>query len=79
MSILTQKVVQTSYSSYGLDAVVSASSYPHPAWHCSVYENQPDPFVYNSYGVTCAEVELDVLTGQTEILRVDILYDCGDR
>ncbi|XP_019856500.1 PREDICTED: xanthine dehydrogenase/oxidase-like [Amphimedon queenslandica] len=32
---------------------------------------------YNSYGVTVAEVEVDVLTGETEILRVDILYDCG--
>ena len=36
-------------------------------------------FNYNTYGVTCVEVEIDVLTGQTEVLRVDILYDCGER
>ena len=34
---------------------------------------------YNVYGVTVAEVEVDVLTGENEILRVDILYDCGQR
>ena len=32
---------------------------------------------YFSYGVMCAEVELDVLTGENQINRVDILYDCG--
>ncbi len=35
--------------------------------------------MYYSYGVTATEVELDVLTGQIQIPRVDILYDCGDR
>ncbi|XP_052067277.1 uncharacterized protein LOC127706661 [Mytilus californianus] len=33
---------------------------------------------YNSYGVTCTEVELDVLTGQYLINRVDMLFDCGE-
>lgn len=33
--------------------------------------------VYNIYGVTCTEVELDVLTGEREVLRTDILNDCG--
>ncbi|KAK6190255.1 hypothetical protein SNE40_002166 [Patella caerulea] len=32
---------------------------------------------YNEYGVCCSEVELDVLTGEHQILRVDILYDAG--
>lgn len=34
---------------------------------------------YFSYGVAVTEVELDVLTGQVQIPRVDILYDCGNR
>ena len=36
-------------------------------------------FNYNSYGVTCSEVLFDVLTGEHEIVRTDMLYDCGER
>ncbi|XP_061428611.1 LOW QUALITY PROTEIN: xanthine dehydrogenase-like [Lethenteron reissneri] len=32
---------------------------------------------YNSYGVTATEAELDVLTGEHVLRRVDILFDCG--
>ena len=45
----------------------------------SVFGESPYPFAYNAYGVTCAEVEVDVLTGQIEMPRVDVLYDCGQR
>ena len=31
----------------------------------------------NCYAATVAVVELDVLTGETQILRADLLYDCG--
>lgn len=34
---------------------------------------------YNIYGATCVEVEVDVLTGEREIIRADILEDCGQR
>ncbi|XP_013191578.1 uncharacterized protein LOC106135750 isoform X1 [Amyelois transitella] len=36
-----------------------------------------DAQVYNIYGVAFAEVEVDVLTGESEIRRVDILQDVG--
>merc|ERR1711976_10844 len=32
---------------------------------------------YNSYSAAVAEVEVDILTGETEINQVDILFDCG--
>lgn len=37
------------------------------------------PEQYEAYGVTCSEVEIDVLTGEMQINRVDLLYDCGER
>ena len=40
---------------------------------------QKDYFQYYSYGATITEVELDVLTGEQQIDRVDILFDCGER
>ncbi|XP_072923323.1 xanthine dehydrogenase/oxidase-like isoform X2 [Hemitrygon akajei] len=33
---------------------------------------------YNSYGVTVAEAEVDILTGENQITQVDILFDCGE-
>ncbi|CAI8020059.1 Xanthine dehydrogenase/oxidase [Geodia barretti] len=43
-----------------------------------VEEKTDYQYSYNAYGVGCTEVEIDVLTGELQILRVDILYDCGD-
>ncbi|KAJ2951519.1 hypothetical protein O0L34_g13669 [Tuta absoluta] len=41
------------------------------------FVNNTSPNVYNICGVALAEVEVDVLTGQFEIRRVDILQDVG--
>jgi len=38
---------------------------------------QGRPFFYFAYGAAVAEVAVDVLTGETQLLRVDILHDAG--
>ena len=46
----------------------------------SVAENPAEyRYCYNSYAAAVTEVEVDVLTGESQVLRVDILYDCGTR
>jgi xanthine dehydrogenase large subunit len=35
------------------------------------------PFLYFSYGAAVCEVVIDTLTGESKLLRVDILHDCG--
>jgi xanthine dehydrogenase large subunit len=35
------------------------------------------PFFYYAYGAAVSEVALDTLTGETQLLRVDILHDVG--
>jgi xanthine dehydrogenase large subunit len=39
---------------------------------------QGRPFFYFAYGVAASEVAVDVLTGETQLLRVDILHDAGN-
>jgi len=42
------------------------------------YINPPaSPFTYSSYGIAISRVQIDVLTGETNILSSDILFDCG--
>jgi len=35
------------------------------------------PFYYFSYGAACSEVAMDTLTGESRVLKVDILHDVG--
>jgi xanthine dehydrogenase/oxidase len=42
-----------------------------------VNESTERLFQYFAYGTGCVETEIDVLTGETQVLRADILYDCG--
>jgi xanthine dehydrogenase/oxidase len=35
------------------------------------------PKDYYNFGASVTEVEIDVLTGEVQVLRTDILYDCG--
>nr|XP_026487932.1 xanthine dehydrogenase 1-like [Vanessa tameamea] len=41
------------------------------------FVNELDMQMYNIYGITLAEVEIDVLTGEWEIIRVDLIEDVG--
>jgi xanthine dehydrogenase/oxidase len=36
-----------------------------------------DILLYDIDAAACTEVTIDVLTGETQINRTDILYDCG--
>ena len=57
----------SSYSGVNLNSTGSE-------WEVSQNVN---PDRYNSYSAACAEVEIDVLTGEQNLTRVDILFDCG--
>jgi xanthine dehydrogenase large subunit len=35
------------------------------------------PFFYFAYGAACSEVAIDLLTGESRVLKVDILHDVG--
>ncbi|MDR7377460.1 xanthine dehydrogenase large subunit [Rhodoferax ferrireducens] len=35
------------------------------------------PFYYFAYGAACSEVAIDTLTGESRVLKIDILYDAG--
>lgn len=46
---------------------------------CGNYTYKADELLpYFVYGVSAAEIEIDVLTGEMQILRVDILEDTGE-
>jgi len=41
------------------------------------FEHASDSFGYHNFGVGFSEVEVDVLTGETNILESNLIYDCG--
>ncbi|KAL1552861.1 aryl-alcohol oxidase 3 [Salvia divinorum] len=43
----------------------------------SLFVPDPTAMKYLNYGAAVSEVEIDILTGGTKILRTDIVYDCG--
>jgi len=61
-------------------ARVSLSStgyYRTPKIHYDVTTHRGRPFYYFAYGAAVSEVEIDTLTGEYRLRRVDILHDCG--
>ena len=51
--------------------------YRTPKIHYDPATMQGRPFLYFAYGAAVSEVEIDCLTGESRIRRVDILYDAG--
>jgi xanthine dehydrogenase large subunit len=52
--------------------------YRTPKIHFDRASFQGRPFYYFAYGAAAAEVEIDTLTGEYRVRRVDVLHDCGD-
>ena len=51
--------------------------YRTPKIHYDKHTLTGRPFYYFSYGAACTEVAVDTLTGESRVLRVDILHDVG--
>jgi xanthine dehydrogenase large subunit len=51
--------------------------YRTPKIHYDREQARGRPFLYFAYGAAVSEVELDTLTGESRICRVDILHDAG--
>lgn len=51
--------------------------YKTPKIHWDRDKGQGTPFYYFAYGAACAEVEIDTLTGETMVERVDIVHETG--
>jgi xanthine dehydrogenase large subunit len=62
------------------DARVSLSAtgyYRTPKIHWDKDKKRGRPFYYFAFGAAVSEVAVDTLTGETQLLRVDILHDVG--
>jgi len=51
--------------------------YRTPKIHYDAATHRGRPFYYFAYGAAVSEVEIDTLTGEHRLRRVDILHDCG--
>nr|MBP7567467.1 xanthine dehydrogenase molybdopterin binding subunit [Burkholderiaceae bacterium] len=51
--------------------------YKTPKIHYDAKTLTGRPFYYFAYGAACSEVAIDTLTGESRVLKVDILHDVG--
>ena len=55
----------------------SSGFYKTPKIHFDAETMTGRPFLYSCYGVCMAEVAVDLLTGESHVLRADMIYDAG--
>jgi xanthine dehydrogenase large subunit len=51
--------------------------YKTPKIHWNKETMHGRPFFYFAYGAACVEVAIDTLTGESKVLRADVLHDAG--
>ena len=57
--------------------IVADGFYRTPKIHYDKTTLTGRPFYYFAYGAACTEVAIDTLTGESRVLKVDILHDVG--
>ena len=55
----------------------AAGYYKTPKIHWDFASSSGRPFFYFAYGAAAAEVAIDTLTGETRVLRAELIEDCG--
>jgi xanthine dehydrogenase large subunit len=55
----------------------AAGFYRTPKIHWDFATNSGRPFFYFVYGAAAAEVAIDTLTGESRVLRAELIQDCG--
>src|SRR6202035_4585958 len=58
-------------------SLAATGFYRTPKIHWNKQTLVGSPFYYFAFGAAVAEVAVDTLTGETQLLRVDILHDVG--
>ena len=69
------EIVQLAY--YARIPLSATGYYRTPKIHYDRKTLSGRPFYYYACGAAVSEVAIDVLTGESRVLRVDILHDCG--
>jgi xanthine dehydrogenase large subunit len=61
----------------GRVSLSSTGYYKTPKIHWDGARMRGHPFFYFSFGAAAAEVAIDTLTGESRVLRADLVQDCG--
>ena len=70
-----EEAVKSAYSAR--TQLFAAGYYATPKIHFDRNTFSGRPFLYYAYGAAVSEAVIDLTTGETRIVRVDILHDCG--